>query len=72
MSTEYSETVRDMGLVRSFAIFISGSIALFLETKYLIPFLSNKTGQEAILFWFIVAGLGIFTPYYNFCCNSKV
>ncbi|PIQ26999.1 MAG: CPBP family intramembrane metalloprotease, partial [Bacteroidetes bacterium CG18_big_fil_WC_8_21_14_2_50_41_14] len=31
-------------------------------TQYLIPFLSRVTGQETILFWFIVAGLGIFTP----------
>jgi len=33
-----------------------------LQTKYLIPYLSRITGQETILFWFIVAGLGIFTP----------
>ncbi|MFC1490301.1 CPBP family intramembrane glutamic endopeptidase [Candidatus Latescibacterota bacterium] len=62
MSTENNETVRNMGIVHSFTIFISASIALFLETKYLIPYLSNKTGQETILFWFIVAGLGIFLP----------
>ena len=62
MSTENNETVRDMGIVYSFAIFILASIALYLETKYLIPFLSNKTGQETILFWFIVAGIGIFLP----------
>jgi membrane protease YdiL (CAAX protease family) len=31
-------------------------------TKYLIPYLSYVTGKETILFWFLVAGLGIFTP----------
>ncbi|HAQ64262.1 MAG TPA: CPBP family intramembrane metalloprotease [Bacteroidales bacterium] len=31
-------------------------------TRYLIPFLTKITGQETILLWFIVAGLGIFTP----------
>jgi membrane protease YdiL (CAAX protease family) len=35
---------------------------MLLQTKYLIPYLSRITGQETILFWFIVAGLGIFTP----------
>ena len=35
---------------------------MFVLTKYAIPYLSNRTGQETILFWFIVAGLGIFTP----------
>ncbi|HBL74797.1 MAG TPA: CPBP family intramembrane metalloprotease [Prolixibacteraceae bacterium] len=31
-------------------------------TKFLIPYLSEVTGQETILFWFIVGGIGIFTP----------
>jgi membrane protease YdiL (CAAX protease family) len=35
---------------------------MYFLTKYLIPYLNNITGQETILFWFIVAGLGIFTP----------
>jgi len=51
-----------LGLFPSFIIYISASILMLLQTKYLIPYLSRITGQEPILFWFIVAGLGIFTP----------
>jgi membrane protease YdiL (CAAX protease family) len=43
-------------------IFGIASIALVLETQLLIPFLSKRTGLEPIIFWFIVAGLGIFLP----------
>ncbi|MCP4146238.1 MAG: CPBP family intramembrane metalloprotease [bacterium] len=35
---------------------------LLLETWVLIPFLSRQTGLETIVFWFIVAGLGMFLP----------
>jgi len=35
---------------------------MFVLTRYLIPYLSRITGQETILFWFIVGGLGIFMP----------
>ncbi len=51
-----------MGLLNSFLIFGIASIALFLETNFLIPFLSKQTGFEPIVFWLIVAGFGIFLP----------
>ncbi|MCK5033732.1 MAG: CPBP family intramembrane metalloprotease [Calditrichia bacterium] len=51
-----------IGLINSFLIFGIASLALFLETHFLIPFLSEKTGIEPIIFWLIVAGLGIFLP----------
>ena len=51
-----------LGLFPSFIIYISASILMLFQTKFLIPYLSRITGQETILFWFIVAGLGIFTP----------
>ncbi|OFX84032.1 MAG: hypothetical protein A2W99_03330 [Bacteroidetes bacterium GWF2_33_16] len=35
---------------------------MFCLTKYVIPYLSIITGQETILFWFIVGGLGVFLP----------
>lgn len=54
--------LKGMGLVSSFAIFIPAAVLMFVLTKYLIPYLSETTGLETILFWFIVAGLGIFTP----------
>jgi len=37
-------------------------LPLYILTKFLIPFLSEKTGQEPVLFWFIVGSLGVFTP----------
>jgi membrane protease YdiL (CAAX protease family) len=54
--------LKKLGLVGSFAIYIPATILMYVLTKYLIPFLSETTGQETILFWFIVGGLGIFTP----------
>ena len=54
--------LRKLGLLSSFAIYIPAALLMFCLTKYLIPYLSEVTGLETILFWFIVAGLGIFTP----------
>lgn len=54
--------IKKLGLAGSFAIYIPASVLIFCLTKYLIPFLSEVTGQETILFWFIVGGLGIFLP----------
>ncbi|MFY9153337.1 MAG: CPBP family intramembrane glutamic endopeptidase [Prolixibacteraceae bacterium] len=54
--------IKKLGFLGSFAIYIPASILMYGMTNYLIPFLSRETGQETILFWFIVAGLGIFTP----------
>jgi len=54
--------IKKLGFLGSFAIYIPAAILMYCMTKYLIPFLRRVTGQETILFWFIVAGLGIFTP----------
>ena len=54
--------LKKLGLLGSFAIYIPAAILLYFSTHYLIPYLSKTTGQETILFWFIVAGLGVFTP----------
>ena len=54
--------IKGIGLLHSFLIFGIASTALVLETQFLIPFLSKRTGLEPIIFWFIVAGLGIFLP----------
>lgn len=56
------EKIKKLGFLGSFAIYIPAAILMYGLTKYLIPYLSNRTGQETILFWFIVAGLGIFAP----------
>jgi membrane protease YdiL (CAAX protease family) len=57
-----NQHIRKLGILGSFAIYIPASLLMFFLTKYLIPYLSKTTGQETILFWFIIGGLGIFTP----------
>ncbi len=54
--------IKELGLLGSFAIYIPAAILMYCLTTYLIPYLCRITGQEPILFWFIVGGLGIFTP----------
>lgn len=54
--------LKPLGVAWSFAIYFSAALLLFLLTKYAIPFMSSVTGQETVLFWFIVAGLGVFLP----------
>jgi len=54
--------IKPLGLFHSYTIYFSATLLMFVLTKYAIPYLSTITGQETILFWFIVAGLGIFTP----------
>jgi len=54
--------IKKLGLICSFAIYIPAAILMYCLTKFLIPYLSKVTGQETILLWFIIAGLGIFTP----------
>lgn len=57
-----TEKIKKLGFIGSFAIYIPAAVLMYVMTKYLIPYLSLVSGQETILFWFIVAGLGIFTP----------
>jgi membrane protease YdiL (CAAX protease family) len=59
---ETKTDIKKLGFLGSFSIYIPAAILMYCLTKYLIPYLSIVTGQETILFWFIVAGLGIFTP----------
>ena len=59
---ETTTNLKKLGLLGSFAIYIPAALLMYFMTKYLIPYLSETTGQETILFWFIVAGLGIFLP----------
>jgi len=54
--------IRKLGFSGSLAVFIPAAILMFCMTRYLIPYLSEVTGQETILFWFIVGGAGIFLP----------
>ena len=54
--------LKPLGLGQSLLIFGVASVALGLGTRYTIPWLSRATGHETILFWFLVAGGGIFLP----------
>lgn len=50
------------GFWPSVAVFGGAGLILYLETHFLIPYLSAITGWETVIFWFLVAGLGIFLP----------
>jgi len=51
-----------MSLWQSILIFGTAGFVLFIETHYLIPWLSETTGIETVIFWFLVSGLGMFLP----------
>lgn len=57
-----TQQLKKLSALPSFVIFILAAILLYVSTKYLIPYLSEITGQEVVLFWFIVGGLGVFLP----------
>ncbi len=56
------QNIRSLGFINSLLIFAVFAVLLYVETHFLIPFLSTRTGIEPVLFWFIVAGLGLFLP----------
>ncbi len=60
MLIEYK--IQKLGLIPSFSIFVASALLMYIQTNYVIPYLSIVSGQEIILFWFIVGGIGIFTP----------
>jgi membrane protease YdiL (CAAX protease family) len=64
MIREYNmETkLKKLGFLKSFAIYIPAAILMYCLAHYLIPYLTKVTGQETILIWFLVAGLGVFVP----------
>ncbi len=51
-----------MGIAYSFIIYIAAALLMWFQTHIAIPYLSERTGGESILLWFIVGGLGIFLP----------
>jgi len=57
-----NKNLKGIGWLHSGLIFGSAAILLALETQFLIPFLSQRTGIETVIFWFVVAGLGLFLP----------
>lgn len=61
-SRDSSYPLKKLGLWNSLMIFMGAGILLYLQTRFVIPWLSKITGMEIILFWFIVGGLGVFLP----------
>lgn len=54
--------LQKLDLVRSFLIYGAAAILMYTLTHYLIPYSSRMTGIETIFFWFVIGGIGIFTP----------
>jgi membrane protease YdiL (CAAX protease family) len=59
---QHTPNLKKLGFAASCAIYTGAALLMFVSTRYLIPYLSKVTGQETILCWFMVAGLGIFCP----------
>lgn len=57
-----NKKLEGFGFWPSLLLFGLTGLVLFIETHLLIPWLSTITGLETILFWFLVAGLGMFFP----------
>ena len=55
-------SISPLGLLPSLLIFGGAGLILFLETRFLIPYLSAVTGVETVIWWFLVAAMGMFTP----------
>jgi membrane protease YdiL (CAAX protease family) len=59
---QHNPNLKKLGFAASCAIYTGAALLMFVSTRYLIPYMSEVTGQETILCWFVVAGLGIFLP----------
>lgn len=57
-----TQQINPLGILPSLIIYGLAALHLYGLSTFAIPFLSTATGQETILFWFIVAGLGVFLP----------
>lgn len=49
-------------LLPSAILFLSAALLLWIVTRVCIPFLTDITRLEPIIFWFLCGGLGVFTP----------
>ena len=54
--------MKPLRLMPSTLIFVSAAMLLGVMTHLCIPFFSEVTGLESIIFWYICGGLGVFTP----------
>jgi len=50
------------GIVPSMLLFGIAGLILYLQTNFLIPYLTSITGTETVIWWFIVSAFGMFIP----------
>jgi len=50
------------GIWPTLLLFSGGGLLLFASTHLLIPYLSEATGIEPVIFWFLTAGFLVFIP----------
>lgn len=55
-------SVPPMGLLRSFAFFGGAALLLLASTRLVIPRVSEATGIEPVVAWFLVGGALVFLP----------
>ncbi|MBN2425322.1 MAG: CPBP family intramembrane metalloprotease [Calditrichaceae bacterium] len=60
MTTTYN--LKKMGILYSAAIYLPASLLVYFSIAFLIPCLSEQTGLEIIICWFMVSGLCVFIP----------
>ncbi len=54
--------MRPLERIPSLIIFLSAALLLWIQTHLTIPYLSQTTGHEPVLYWFLIGGLGVFFP----------
>lgn len=59
--------IKPLKLLPSAIIFLSTSVLLWIMTHVCIPYLTEITGLEPIIYWFICGGLGVFVPLILTC-----
>jgi membrane protease YdiL (CAAX protease family) len=61
-SDTYTSSLQGTGTRQTLTIYGGATVLLLLGTHGVIPLLSRITGQEPIVWWFIIGGLGVFGP----------
>lgn len=56
------QSLPSFGLIKTLLAFGGASALLFLSTQILIPYFSETTQIEPVIFWFLTAGLLVFVP----------
>jgi membrane protease YdiL (CAAX protease family) len=57
-----NQGIPPFGIGLTLLTFGGGGLLLLFSTHVLIPFLSERTGYEPVIFWFITGGLLVFLP----------